>query len=131
MKSRFLIAVLAFSVGLVVGLTTMYYLSLRANIAAADAAIVAASRSLSQSNLDAATAYAYTAITNNPEQYLAYALLGDIFVKRGNPVAAREMFSMALSKINSRRRQGKQETVDRRLVQDKLRSLEATRESKR
>lgn len=94
-------AALVFALGVLVGaLGTEYGIRYVQEQYGPDVALGSASLALEEKDFDLAQAHAYAALSQYPNWYLPYLVLGEIFVQTGNMDIALTMYRMAVEKMS-------------------------------
>jgi Tfp pilus assembly protein PilF len=95
----FVIVLTAVIVGAVGGFLVAPKYAATAGGAASEAMVALAGQALEQSDLQKAESLAFDAIASDPDSYVPYVVLGEVFTRRGDTSAARSAYSRALEKL--------------------------------
>lgn len=98
---RVLLYIVLVAVGCVAGFSANSWLSSRGFEEAAKANLYLSGESLRNNDPVGAMAYAQSARCNAPNAYDPYEAIGDIYLKLGNPMAARKMYEAAIGRLAS------------------------------
>ena len=91
---------LSFAGGGILGALLAADAVVRRNGVVSEAMTAAASQALLHNQLDRAASLAFDAIEKDPDSYVPYVQLGEVYSQRGENVAAREAYTRSLAKLD-------------------------------
>ena len=91
----------------------------RRNGVVSEALTAASWEALRRNQLDRAASISFDAIEKDPDSYVPYVQLGDVYTRRGENVAAREAYERSLAKLD-----GKGGNFQAQILSDSIRKTE-------